>query len=73
VGRALADLPDERRRALELAVVSGSSHQAIAEALELPLETVQAQVRLGLLRVRAAMHEAASHEAEAGAGAGGAR
>ncbi|UCE85940.1 MAG: sigma-70 family RNA polymerase sigma factor [Deltaproteobacteria bacterium] len=64
VRHALAELPPERRRALELAVVGGYTHPQIARALDLPLETVQSHIRLGLLRVRAEMYAAEATASE---------
>jgi RNA polymerase sigma-70 factor (ECF subfamily) len=52
VGRALAELPDEQRRVIELAFLDGRPHGDIAELLGVPLGTVKGRVRLGLKRLR---------------------
>jgi RNA polymerase sigma-70 factor (ECF subfamily) len=50
--RAIAQLPAEQRRVLELAVVDGKSHSEIARETGIALGTVKSHVRRGLLRVR---------------------
>lgn len=52
VRSALADLPAEQRRALELAFFSGLTHDQIARRLDSPLGTVKARIRRGLLALR---------------------
>lgn len=52
VRAAVATLPTEQRRALELAFFSGLTQQQIAEKLSEPLGTVKARVRRGLLKLR---------------------
>ena len=52
VRAAVAGLPAEQRRALELAFFSGLTQQQIAEKLSEPLGTVKARVRRGLLKLR---------------------
>ncbi len=49
---AVGRLPEEQREAIELAFFGGLTHQQIAERLALPLGTVKARIRRGLLRVR---------------------
>lgn len=53
IQEVLAKLPDEQRAALELVYFSGLSHVEIADRLALPLGTVKARVRRGLMRLRA--------------------
>ena len=52
VRAAVAVLPDEQRRALELAFFSGLTQQQIAEQLAEPLGTIKARIRRGLLKLR---------------------
>lgn len=52
VRAAVATLPAEQKRALELAFFSGLTQQQIAERLSEPLGTVKARIRRGLLKLR---------------------
>ncbi len=54
VGRVLASLAPEHRRALELAYFGGLSYEETAQALDLPVGTLKSRIRaaLGLLRQR---------------------
>jgi RNA polymerase sigma-70 factor (ECF subfamily) len=52
VRAAVAALPAEQQRAVELAFFSGLTQQEIAEKLREPLGTVKARIRRGLLRLR---------------------
>jgi RNA polymerase sigma-70 factor (ECF subfamily) len=49
---AIAELPQDQRRALELAYFEGLTHQEIAERTATPLGTVKTRVRLGLMKLR---------------------
>ena len=49
---AVATLPLEQKRALELAFFSGLTQQEIAQKLSEPLGTVKARIRRGLLKLR---------------------
>lgn len=53
VGSALARLPEEQRRCIELAYFEGLSHTQIAERLDAPLGTVKSRVLLGMKKLRA--------------------
>jgi RNA polymerase sigma-70 factor, ECF subfamily len=49
---ALGRLPENQRRAIELAFLQGLPHAEIAESMEQPLGTVKAWIRRGLIELR---------------------
>lgn len=49
---ALAELPGEQAKVIELAYFGGFSHSEIAEMLGIPLGTVKGRLRLGLEKIR---------------------
>jgi RNA polymerase sigma-70 factor, ECF subfamily len=51
VQRALAQLPDDQRRPIELAYYGGLSQSELAEQLDLPLGTVKSRMFTGLKRL----------------------
>ncbi len=53
---ALAELPDEQRRVIELAYFGGFTHMEIASMLGAPVGTVKGRMRLGLQKLRSQMH-----------------
>lgn len=55
VRSALAELPADQRRVIELAYFGGLSHGQIAEVLGLPAGTVKGRMRLGLSKLRVAL------------------
>jgi RNA polymerase sigma-70 factor, ECF subfamily len=61
---ALATLPDEQSRVIELAYFGGYSHSEIASLLDTPIGTVKGRMRLGLQKMRG---ELGGLTAEAGA------
>jgi RNA polymerase sigma-70 factor (ECF subfamily) len=52
---ALAALPDEQSKVIELAYFGGFSHSEIANMLETPVGTVKGRIRLGLEKLRGAL------------------
>jgi RNA polymerase sigma-70 factor (ECF subfamily) len=54
---ALSRLPAEQRRAIELAFFSGMTQTEIASALGVPLGTIKARIRRGLLSLRDSLEE----------------
>jgi RNA polymerase sigma-70 factor (ECF subfamily) len=57
VRSALAALPAEQVRVIELAYFGGFTHTEIAQMLGLPLGTVKARMRLGLQKLRGGLEE----------------
>lgn len=55
VRSAMAALPEEQRRALELAFFSGLTQKEISEKLKEPIGTVKARIRRGLIKLRDAL------------------
>jgi RNA polymerase sigma-70 factor, ECF subfamily len=62
VRRALTDLSDGERGAIELAYFGGHTYREVAQLLEVPEGTVKSRIRSGLLRLRAALIEAGVNE-----------
>ena len=58
---ALADLPEEQRRALLLAAYLGRTAGEVAELEAIPLGTAKTRIRTGMKRLRAAMEVADGH------------
>ena len=54
---ALAELPGEQAKVIELAYFGGFSHSEIARILGLPMGTVKGRMRLGLEKIRGELAE----------------
>ena len=55
VRQALAELPGDQQKVIELAYFGGFSQSEIAEMLGMPIGTVKGRMRLGLAKMRAAL------------------
>ena len=65
VARALGDLPDDERRAIELAYFDGHTYVEVADLLGQPEGTVKSRIRNGMRRMRAVLVEAGVQGADA--------
>jgi RNA polymerase sigma factor (sigma-70 family) len=57
VRTALMNIPTEQRMVIELAYFQGWTHTEIAEGCQIPLGTVKARMRLGLLHLKRALEQ----------------
>jgi RNA polymerase sigma-70 factor (ECF subfamily) len=62
VRAALMNIPTEQRMVIELAYFQGWTHTEIAEGCQIPLGTVKARMRLGLLHLKRILEEMGVHE-----------
>lgn len=58
---ALDDLPDEQMQVIRLAFYFSLSQSQIAETLDIPLGTVKTRIRLGMDKLRLALHPGDGH------------
>lgn len=52
VRAAVKELPPDQKQAIELAFFGGMTHQEIAEELHVPLGTIKARIRRGMLKLK---------------------
>lgn len=52
ISSAVADLPADQRKAIEMAFFSGLTQNEISETLKEPLGTIKARIRRGMLKLR---------------------
>ncbi len=57
IREALMNLPTEQRMVIELAYFQGWTHSEIAAGCQIPLGTVKARMRLGLVRLKRALED----------------
>jgi RNA polymerase sigma-70 factor, ECF subfamily len=55
VSRAMGELPEEERRAIELAYFDGHTYREVAQLLDQPEGTVKSRIRNGMRRMRAVL------------------
>jgi RNA polymerase sigma-70 factor (ECF subfamily) len=65
VARALGDLPEEERRAIELAYFEGRTYVEVADLLGQPEGTVKSRIRNGMRRMRTLLVDAGIQGVEA--------
>ena len=58
VARAMGELPEEERRAIELAYFDGRTYREVAQMLDQPEGTVKSRIRNGMRRMRAVLVDA---------------
>ena len=65
VSQAMGELPEEERRAIELAYFEGRTYREVAQLLDQPEGTVKSRIRNGMRRMRAVLTEAGVRGVEA--------
>ncbi len=58
VAHAIGELPEEERRAIELAYFDGRTYREVAQLLDQPEGTVKSRIRNGMRRMRAVLADA---------------
>ncbi len=64
VAQAMGELPEEERRAIELAYFAGRTYREVATMLDQPEGTVKSRIRNGMRRMRTVLTEAGIHEVD---------
>ncbi len=64
ITRALADIPVDERRAIELAYFDGHTYLEVAELLQQPEGTIKSRIRSGMRRMRHVLVDAGFQGAE---------
>jgi RNA polymerase sigma-70 factor (ECF subfamily) len=65
VAHAMGELPDEERRAIELAYFDGRTYREVAQLLDQPEGTVKSRIRNGMRRMRTVLADAGIRGVEA--------
>ena len=65
VARAMGELPEQERRAIELAYFDGRTYREVAQLLAEPEGTVKSRIRNGMRRMRAVLADAGIRGADA--------
>jgi len=65
VAHAMGELPEEERRAIELAYFDGRTYREVARLLDQPEGTVKSRIRNGMRRMRAVLADAGIRGADA--------
>ncbi len=58
VARAMSELSDDERRAIELAYFQGQTYREVARSLEQPEGTIKSRIRTGMRRLKVALADA---------------
>ncbi len=58
LSKAIGELPEEERRAIELAYFDGHTYREVAQLLDQPEGTVKSRIRNGMRRMRAVLADA---------------
>jgi RNA polymerase sigma-70 factor, ECF subfamily len=65
VGHAMGELPEEERRAIELAYFGGHTYREVATMLDQPEGTIKSRIRNGMRRMRTVLTDAGIRGVEA--------
>jgi RNA polymerase sigma-70 factor (ECF subfamily) len=65
VSQAMGELPEEERRAIELAYFDGCTYREVAQLLDQPEGTIKSRIRNGMRRMRAVLADTGVRGADA--------